>query len=256
VQIVDQPIDFKSVTSPLTISGQIIAFEGTFQVALFDASGVPIVEAFGTSEALETGELGPFTIDVGFDVDEPTAACLWVYEQSAEDGSPIHVGQVPLVLLPTSAPGPTPTIPFDGTRAPVEKPGAPPAAQLMDVRIGLHDGFDRAVFEFEVGLPGYRVEYVEPPIVADASGLRVEIDGTAVLQVRFAPAAGHDPSTGEVTYAGPLQIASDLPSLVELQGVGDFEGQLRGVLGLTDDVDFRISELEAPFRVLIDVAYS
>ncbi len=255
VQIIDQPLPFQSVTSPLTVSGQIIAFEGTFQVALFDAAGVPIVEAFGTSQASEIGQLGPFTIDIEFNVSAQTPACLWVYEESARDGSPIHVGQVPLVLLPASAASPTPTPTFQGARGPVVRVGGPPTAQLVAVRTGLHDGFDRTVFEFQVGLPGYRIEYVEPPFVADGSGLPVYIAGTAFIRARFEPAAGHDPSTGDLTYDGPLEIASDLPALVELERTGDFEGQLNWVLGLSEKVAFRVTELEAPFRVVIDVQH-
>lgn len=99
-QIIDQPSAGDTVTSPVTISGQVLAFEATYQIGIFDAAGDPIVETFGTAEATEVGELAPFSIDVAFEVDEPTPACIWVYEQSARDGSSIHVGQIPVTLLP------------------------------------------------------------------------------------------------------------------------------------------------------------
>jgi hypothetical protein len=99
-QVIDQPSAGKSVTSPVTISGQVLAFEGTYQIGIFDNAGNPIVETFGTAAGTEIGELAPFSIDVAFDVDEPTPACIWVYEASAMDGSPIHVGQIPVALLP------------------------------------------------------------------------------------------------------------------------------------------------------------
>ena len=101
VQIVDQPPPSTSTTSPLTAPGQIVAFEATYQIAIFDAAGNPIVQTFGTAGPAEIGELAPFSIDVEFSVDEPTPACLWVYEASARDGSPINVGQIPLLLLPS-----------------------------------------------------------------------------------------------------------------------------------------------------------
>ena len=110
-QTIDEPIPADRVTSPLTVAGDILAFEGTFQVALFDADGVAIVETFGTSQANEIGQLGPFTISIEFNVSTQMPACLWVYEESAMDGSPIHVGQIPLVLLPASAASPTPDTP-------------------------------------------------------------------------------------------------------------------------------------------------
>ena len=99
-QVIDEPGLEDSVTSPIAISGRILAFEGTYQIGIFDAAGDPIVETFGTAAGMEVGELAPFSVTVGFNVDEPTPACLWVYEASARDGSPIHVGQIPVTLLP------------------------------------------------------------------------------------------------------------------------------------------------------------
>jgi len=148
--------------------------------------------------------------------------------------------------------------PFHGTREPIESQGTvpvPPGALLADVRAARHDGFDRLVFEFKVGVPGYRIEYVQPPILEDASGLPVQIEGNAFLQVRFHVAAAHDPDTGKPTYSGPLDIASGLPSLLEVKQTGDFEGYLTWVLGLAQEVDFRVSELGDPFRLVLDVAH-
>jgi hypothetical protein len=102
-QIIDQPLPFASAASPLTVAGRIVAFEATYQIAIYDADGVPLAETFGTSGPAEIGELARFSIDVTFDVSTPTPACLWVYEASARDGSPVNVGQVPITLLPGPA---------------------------------------------------------------------------------------------------------------------------------------------------------
>ena len=99
-QVIDQPSADDTVTSPVTISGQVLAFEATYQIGIFDADGNPIVETFGTAGPGEIGELAPFSIDVAFDVDEVTPACIWVYEASAMDGSPINVGQISVTLSP------------------------------------------------------------------------------------------------------------------------------------------------------------
>jgi hypothetical protein len=99
-QVIDEPSTGDTVISPVTITGQVAAFEGTYQIGIFDAAGNPIVETFGTAGGAEMGELAPFSIDVGFDVDEATPACIWVYEQSAMDGSSVHVGQIPVTLSP------------------------------------------------------------------------------------------------------------------------------------------------------------
>ena len=99
-QTLDEPAPSSEVTSPVSVSGQVNYFEGTYQIAIYDASGTPLVETFGTAQPLDIGVIGPFSHAVAFAVSEPTHACLWVYEQSAQDGSSVHVGQVPLVLLP------------------------------------------------------------------------------------------------------------------------------------------------------------
>lgn len=156
----------------------------------------------------------------------------------------------------------TPTIaaaPFEETRGPVEKLGSvpvPPGALLVNVRTGRHEAFDRAVFDFQGGLPGYRIEYVQPPIIEDPSGMPVQISGNAFLRVKFHVASANDPTTGQPTYSGPTEIFPNLPSLIELEAAGDFEGSLTWVLGLTEEVEFRVIELQDPFRVAIDVAHS
>ena len=99
-QTLDEPAPSSEVTSPVSVSGQVNYFEGTYQIAIYDASGTPLIETFGTAQQPDIGVIGPFSHDVAFAVSEPTPACLWVYEQSAQDGSPVHVGQVPIVLLP------------------------------------------------------------------------------------------------------------------------------------------------------------
>ncbi len=99
-QVIAEPSEGDTVTSPVTISGLVLAFEATYQIGIFDADGNPIVETFGTAGPAEAGELAPFSIDVAFDVDEETRACIWVYEASARDGNPINVGQIPVTLSP------------------------------------------------------------------------------------------------------------------------------------------------------------
>ncbi len=99
-QILEAPDSFSDVTSPVTVSGQVNAFEATYQVTIFDASGTPLAETFGTAQQPDMGVLGPFTSDLTFTVTESTPACIWVFEESARDGSPINIGQIPIVLVP------------------------------------------------------------------------------------------------------------------------------------------------------------
>ena len=88
-------------TAPSPSAAKVIAFEGTFQIAIFDAQGDALADTFGMSSGQsDIGTLDPFTIDVDFSVDQPTPACIWVYEQSAHDGSAINIGEISVILLP------------------------------------------------------------------------------------------------------------------------------------------------------------
>lgn len=123
----------------------------------------------------------------------------------------------------------------------------------MDVRTARHDGFDRIVFEFSGNPPDYRLEYIEPPIVADPSGLPIEIAGDAFLWVRFEPANAHD-DDGNPTFSTG-ELTPGLPALLEVERIGDFEAVVSYVLGLSEEVDFRVAALDEPYRLAIDVEH-
>lgn len=128
--------------------------------------------------------------------------------------------------------------------------------QLTAVEIGRHEGFDRVVFTFEDTLPGWRVEYVDPPIIADGSGDTLEVEGDAFLAVRFEPASGFDMDAGVESYTGPEEIlgtSAGTSVLREVQRTGDFEAVLGWALGLGDRVDFKVTTLSSPTRLVIDV---
>ena len=100
VLIINQPSPFAEVTSPLIVIGEVAYLEATSQIAIYDAGGTVLAEASEVAQQEEIGVISPFFQGIEFTVAEPTPACLWVYERSTRDGNPIHVGQVPLVLLP------------------------------------------------------------------------------------------------------------------------------------------------------------
>ena len=132
-------------------------------------------------------------------------------------------------------------------------PAVPPNAVQIDTRVGEHGDYDRVVFDFEENSPGYVVEYVDPPIVADPSGLDVDIDGDAFLQVRFLGAQAHD-EAGNTTVS-QLEIMPGFTTIVEIERTSDFEGQVIWVLGLTEELDFRVTDLTDPTRVAVDVGH-
>ncbi len=131
---------------------------------------------------------------------------------------------------------------------------APPTPLLADVRAARHEGFDRVVFDFGVtSRPGYRVEYVTAPIQQCGSGNQETVDGSAFIQVRMTPAAAHD-DAGQPTF-GPTELLPGLLTILEVQQICDFEGNVTWVLGLSEEVDFVVSALPDPFRVVVDVAH-
>jgi hypothetical protein len=42
--------------------------------------------------------LSPFSADVEYQLVAESPGCIWVYEDSPMDGSPIHVAQIPVLL--------------------------------------------------------------------------------------------------------------------------------------------------------------
>lgn len=146
--------------------------------------------------------------------------------------------------------------PFQGGRDPVEAPGptAPPVLVLTDVRTGEHTGYDRITFEFADSRPGYRVDYRDAAYTsACGSGELVGVEGAALLQVRFTPANAHD-EQGRSTV-GFQELTPGLTTLLEAQQTCDFEADVTWALGLSQEVDFRVVELDNPPRVAVDVAH-
>jgi hypothetical protein len=88
----------------------------------------------------------------------------------------------------------------------------------------------------------------------DGSGAEVEIDGTAFVLVDMEPASGFDFEVpeGELVYEGPRRLEG--ASVVrEVVRTGDFEAQLAWAIGLDSRVDFRVSTLEKPARLVVDL---
>lgn len=130
----------------------------------------------------------------------------------------------------------------------------PPVALLTAVRAARHEGYDRVVFEFRNVLPGYKVGYTARPVRADPSGEQVAVAGGPVVGVRFELALDVDlnEASAPATYTGPNRFTPGTPEVVELVRTGAFEGVLNWVVGLNDKVDFKVSTLQSPPRVVID----
>jgi hypothetical protein len=138
------------------------------------------------------------------------------------------------------------------------KSGSDTVALLTGIRAASHEGYDRVVFAFENGVPGYEVRYVQRPVLADGSGEQVAVDGAAVLLVRMEPALDADltKESAPRTYTGPNRLRPDTRAVVELVRTGGFESVLTWAAGTDEQRPFRVTRLDSPPRIVIDVATS
>jgi hypothetical protein len=127
---------------------------------------------------------------------------------------------------------------------------------VSDIRIGRHDGFDRVVLEVGgEGLPGWDVRYVDEAI-SQGSGDPVAVAGDAVLQLTVT-GVGYPEDTGVEAFSapGPLR-AADTEVVNELVLDSTFEGTTVAFVGTTHRRPFRVYLLEAPARVVLEVAHT
>lgn len=161
----------------------------------------------------------------------------------------------PAIEQPPIAPVPVPTAAQPGewtTGVVAGSATGPGAATLVEVRTGPHEEFDRVVFDFGAGaLPGYRVEYVRPPITRCGSGQATQVAGSAWLRVHFTPAQAHT-DAGQPTIAQRERMLS-LPVVREIELTCDFEGHVEWVLGVAAPKQYRVLEMGSPARLVVDV---
>jgi Immunoglobulin-like domain of bacterial spore germination len=103
--IVTSPVENlqEPLSSPIEVRGEARVFEANVSLALFNSAGEVLSESFATASA-GGPEFGDFDALLAYaGVDEQSPACLWVFESSAEDGSPNNVVQIPIVLEPAPA---------------------------------------------------------------------------------------------------------------------------------------------------------
>jgi len=128
-----------------------------------------------------------------------------------------------------------------------------PVARLVDVRTGLHEGFDRVVFEFDERVPGYHVEYIDQPVRKCGSGKATPLAGDGWLEVRMYPANAHA-EEGKPTVANRERMPG-LPVLSELELTCDFEAVVTWVFGVESPNRYQVRELSSPPRLVIDLRH-
>jgi hypothetical protein len=123
-----------------------------------------------------------------------------------------------------------------------------------DVRAGAHACFERVVFELQgTGtFPGYWVRYQDAPLTDDPRGEPVAVAGSAFVVVNLESWMKSPEGQG---YQGPLRFTPENVSHVkELVQLGDFEGMTTWAIGVDGKRPFQVSTLDAPPRLVVDIA--
>jgi hypothetical protein len=135
---------------------------------------------------------------------------------------------------------------------PIEGDGTVARAQISDVRVGTHAGYDRVVIEFDQGIPPFTLDGATPPLLADPSGMEMDVEGDAFwsLVLQGGTRVALD---GSMSYDGPTDFTPAFPALAELVEAGDFEAVSSWYIGLHEASCARALTLAEPSRLVIDI---
>ena len=173
----------------------------------------------------------------------------------------------PVTTTPTTGSAPTttsgPTTPTTvacsdagGPTAPVTTGNSQVSALLHSVQVTSAGCIDLVRFGFLTktdAQPSCKVSYQPGPFTANASGIKVTVDGNAFVVVRCSPAYGYDFDTGNPTYTGPAIITpTGARSVRELVETGDFEGVLTWVIGLDAQRPYTVTAATMPHGAKFD----
>ncbi|MDO4242672.1 MAG: hypothetical protein Q4C85_02735 [Actinomyces sp.] len=124
----------------------------------------------------------------------------------------------------------------------------------VDVRTGVHEGYDRVVVEMSgQGTPGWWADWVtdaatqgrgEPITVSGEHMLRVLGQGTSY--------PSEESASAQYTGSGPIPVGGR--GVTEVWFDGTFESQFQLVIG-THSQSYRVFTLSEPTRLVIDVAH-
>jgi len=96
--LVESPLPFEKVSSPLRVTGTANTFEATFDYELTDTDGKIVDQNFVTATS-GTGTRGTFDFTTKpYTVPFDGVGSLVVFERSAEDGSRINLVEIPLAM--------------------------------------------------------------------------------------------------------------------------------------------------------------
>jgi hypothetical protein len=97
--LVESPLAFQEVSSPLVARGTANTFEATFSFEILNEDGEVIAGDFATATS-GSGTRGTFRFEQPFVVEAEQDGVLRIFELSAESGSRTNEVEIPLRLLP------------------------------------------------------------------------------------------------------------------------------------------------------------
>ena len=97
--VVESPRPGATVTSLVSVTGNANVFEATVSLRIVDAAGDVLVRDF-TTATCGTGCRGDYSTKLKFEVADAQAGFIEVFEESAEDGSPLFTVRLPVTLQP------------------------------------------------------------------------------------------------------------------------------------------------------------
>lgn len=102
--VVESPYPGEQVTSPMSVRGFSRTFEGTVVYDVVVPPSGEIVDAgFTTAAQPDAQFFGPFEFTSVFESPVAGVGAVIVFEESAQDGSPINVYEVPVLMEPASS---------------------------------------------------------------------------------------------------------------------------------------------------------
>lgn len=176
----------------------------------------------------------------------------------AQTPSTTTVEVAPVSHDETASPPPSSTVvpsepePFEGTVGIVEVRREEEVRTQTAIRAASHVGYERVVFEFDTGVPGYHIEYIDEPVRDCGAGHVKEVAGEGWLEVRLYPARAHD-DAGQPTLP-KRELEPRLSIVRELERTCDFEAVVTWVIGAASPNRFRVLELSDPPRLVVDIA--
>ncbi|MGJ9406316.1 hypothetical protein ACHABQ_08340 [Nesterenkonia aurantiaca] len=127
---------------------------------------------------------------------------------------------------------------------------------LIDVRSGVHEGYDRVVFEYAGdGVPSWRGEYTDSAAEL-GRGEPIEVAGDHILEINVnGPSwAPEDPPEDELPSQEYYERDTG-GAFEEIFIQGPFEAHSQYLIGLDQERPFQVQLLEDPTRLVVDIAH-